>query len=66
MGVGFVLFLLIGIISGEWGMAAVAGVIVGFIVFMFQEDAADMRAYYNRRDYWAYGKEPDWKRKKRK
>ena len=65
MGVGFVLFLLIGIITGSWGPAAIAGVIVGIVVFMFHEDAADMRAYYNRRDYWAYGKEPDWKRRQR-
>lgn len=63
MGVGFVLFLLIGIITGSWGPAAIVGIIVGVVVFMFQEDAADMRAYYNRRDYWAYGKEPDWKRR---
>lgn len=65
MGIGLILFLLIGIISGHWGEAAIAGIIVGVVVFMFQEDAADMRAYYNRRDYWAYGKEPDWKRRQR-
>lgn len=65
MVVGLILFLLIGIISGHWGEAAIAGIIVGVIVFMFQEDAADMRAYYNRRDYWAYGKAPDWKRRQR-
>lgn len=65
MGIGLILFLLIGIISGHWGAAAIAGSIVGVIVFMFQEDAADMRAYYNRRDYWAYGKDPDWKRSQR-
>jgi len=65
MGVGFVLFLLIGIITGSWGPAAIVGILVGAVVFMFQEDAADMRAYYNRRDYWAYGKEPDWKRSQR-
>ena len=65
MGIGLILFLLIGIITGSWGPAAIVGIIVGAVVFMFQEDAADMRAYYNRRDYWAYGKEPDWKRRKR-
>lgn len=65
MGIGLILFLLIGIISGHWGEAAIAGIIVGAVVFMFQEDAADMRAYYNRRDYWAYGKEPDWKQRQR-
>lgn len=65
MVVGLILFLLIGIITGSWGPAAIVGIIVGVVVFMFQEDAADMRAYYNRRDYWAYGKEPDWKRRKR-
>lgn len=65
MGIGLILFLLIGIISGHWGEAAIAGIIVGVVVFMFQEDAADMRAYYNRRDYWAYGKEPDWKQRQR-
>ena len=30
-----------------------------------RDDKAEMRAYYNRRDYWAYGKEPDWKRQQR-
>lgn len=65
MGIGLILFLLIGIITGSWGPAAIVGIIVGVVVFMFQEDAADMRAYYNRRDYWAYGKEPDWKRRQR-
>lgn len=65
MGIGLILFLLIGIITGSWGPAAIAGIIVGVVVFMFHEDKADMRAYYNRRDYWAYGKEPDWKRKQR-
>ena len=65
MGVGFVIFLLIGLATGGWGPAAIVGIIVGVVVFMFQEDAADMRAYYNRRDYWAYGKEPDWKRRQR-
>lgn len=34
-------------------------------MFMLREDAADIRAYFNRRDYWAYGKEPDWKRRRR-
>lgn len=65
MGVGLILFLLIGIISGHWGEAAIVGIIVGVIVSMFQDDKAEMRAYYNRRDYWAYGKEPDWKRRQR-
>lgn len=61
MGIGLILFLLIGIVSGHWGEAVIAGIIVGVIVSMFQDDKAEMRAYYNRRDYWAYGKEPDWK-----
>ena len=55
MGVGFVIFLLIGLATGGWGPAAVVGVIVGVVVFMFQEDKADMKAYYNLRDYWAKG-----------
>ena len=55
MGVGVALFLIIGVISGAWGPAAVVGVIVGFVCFMIQEDGKDMRAYYNRRDYWEKG-----------
>lgn len=55
MGVGFVVFLLIDIFTGSWGHAALAGAIVGVVVFMFQEDKADMKAYYNARDYWAKG-----------
>lgn len=62
MGTGFVLFLVIGVLTGSWLHAAIAGAIVGIAVFMFQEDKADMKAYYNARDYMAYGKEPDWKR----
>lgn len=65
MGIGLILFLLIGIVSGHWGESLIVGIIVGVIVSMFQDDKADMRAYYNRRDYWAYGKEPDWKCKQR-
>lgn len=65
MGIGLILFLLIGIVSGHWGESLIVGIIVGVIVSMFQDDKAEMRAYYNRRDYWAYGKEPDWKRRKR-
>lgn len=53
MGIGFVIFLLIGIVSGRWGPATVAGLIIGAVVFMFQEDAKDARAYYNFRDHWA-------------
>lgn len=65
MGIGLILFLLIGIFTGSWGHAALAGAIVGVVVFMFQEDKADMKAFFNARDYLAYGKEPDWKRRKR-
>lgn len=54
-GVGLILFLLIGIVSGSWGPAAVVGVVVGVVCFMVQEDGKDMRAYYNARDYWANG-----------
>ena len=53
MGIGFAVFLLIGLATGGWGPAAVVGVIVGVVVFMFQEDKADMKAYYNFRDHWA-------------
>ena len=55
MGVGLLVFLAIGILTGGWGHAAVVGVIIGAVVFMFQEDKADMRAYYNARDYLAKG-----------
>ena len=65
MGIGVIVFLLIGVTTGGWGPAAKAGIIVGVVVFMFQEDKADMKAYYNARDYVAYGKEPGWKRKQR-
>lgn len=64
MGIGFILFLLVGIATGAWLEAAIVGAIIGVVLFMFQEDKADMKAYYNRRDYWAYGKEPDWKKRK--
>lgn len=53
MGIGFILFLVIGIATGAWLEAAIAGAIIGIVLFMFQEDAKDARAYYNFRDYWA-------------
>ena len=55
MAVGVIVFLMIGILTGGWGPGAVVGVIVGFVCFMIQEDGKDMRAYYNRRDYWEKG-----------
>lgn len=66
-GVGLIIFLLIGIISGSWGPAAVVGVVVGVVCFMVQEDGKDMRAYYNCRDYWLRKDRPvkEWRREAR-
>lgn len=53
MGIGLILFLLVGIATGAWLEAAIVGAIIGIVLFMFQEDAKDARAYYNFRDHWA-------------
>lgn len=52
---GVVVFVIAWLVIGELGPAAVLGAIVGVIAFMLHEDAEDMRAYYNCRDYWARG-----------
>lgn len=47
--------------AGAWAIGIL--VVVGIIAFCRSWDA-ESRAYHNRVNYWAYGKEPDWKQKK--
>lgn len=55
----------ISAVTGYW----VAAVICGVLTLISMEVSSDERAHYrarvNRDRYWAYGKEPDWKRKRR-
>ena len=47
--------------AGAWVIGIL--VVVGIIAFCRSWDA-ESRAHWNRVNYWAYGKEPDWKQKK--
>ena len=47
------------------GVIGVAVLVVGVIVTMAQAESEETRARINRRRYWAYGEEPDWKRRRR-
>lgn len=64
--IGFIAFVVIyaSIANGEWGPAAVAGVILLFLWFASSIERRDNKAWNNRQNYWAYGEDPDWKRKK--
>ena len=65
--IGFIAFVVIyaSIANGEWGPAAVAGVILLFLWFASSIERRDNKAWNNRQNWWAYGEEPDWKRKQR-
>lgn len=69
---GTLLFLagIVLIILGFNGVehCGVIGVVVlffGIVIGMISVGHEEMKARINRRRYWAYGEEPDWKRKRR-
>lgn len=69
---GKALILLIGVpvfiaamSDGELGAAVVVVVVVLLLLLMGSVERRDTKAWNNRQNYWAYGKEPDWKRKGR-
>lgn len=69
---GIALILLIGapvVIAatgdGEIGAAGVVVVVVLLLLFMGSVERREAKAWNNRQNYWAYGEEPDWKRKGR-
>ena len=47
------------------GVIGVVVLFVGIIASMSRVEREDTRARANRRRYWAYGEEPDWKRRRR-
>ena len=59
------IFTVISVLTGHW----IAAVICGVLTLGFMSASSDERAHYraqvNRDRYWAYGKEPDWKRRQR-
>lgn len=59
------IFTVISAMTGHW----IAAVICGALTLAFMSASSDERARYraqvNRDRYWAYGEEPDWKRRKR-
>lgn len=44
------------------GVIGVVVLLVGIVVSMAKIESEETRARANRRRYWAYGEEPDWKR----
>ena len=47
-----------------WGGAAICAFIMLIFMSIASDERAEYRARRNRNRYWAYGEEPDWKRKK--
>ena len=67
-----ILFLVVGLLvyanGGPWwiGGAGIVILAVCGIKVLLEVWDMDTRAWYNRTRYWAYGEEPDWKRKRRR
>jgi len=61
-GIGLIL-IIVEITNKSWGALAVtAGILLILIIASFTE-RQEWKAYVNRRDWWADGKEPSWMRK---
>lgn len=52
--------------NGEWGPAALTAVIAIVLLAMGAIERKDVRAWMNRRNYWADGTPPDWKENRRR
>lgn len=61
---GFMTFICV--VTGMW----VGAIVFGFLMALSIVGASDDKAHYiarvNRDRYWAYGEEPEWKRRKRR
>ena len=62
---GLIVATFVSISNGEWGPAAVGGLLLFFIFGMFASLGEDSRAYVNRRHYWAMSPE-DRERERRR
>lgn len=52
-------------IMGRWIGAVICGVLTLISMEVSRDERAHYRGRVNRDRYWAYGEEPDWKRKQR-
>ena len=50
--------------NGEWGSVAMGVIILLLLILTSAGERADRKAYVNRRNWWAYGTEPDWARRR--
>ena len=55
----------ISAVTGYWVAAVICGVLTLISMEVSRDERAHYRARVNRDRYWAYGEEPDWKRRKR-
>lgn len=59
------IFAVISAVTGYWVVAVICGVLTLISMEVSRDERAHYRARVNRDRYWAYGEEPDWKRKQR-
>lgn len=62
----FGFFALVSALTGQWLGAVICGILMFISMSVSSDERASYRAKVNRDRYWAYGEEPDWKRKKGK
>ena len=62
----FGFFTVVSALTGQWVGAAICGVLTLISMSVSSDERASYRAKVNRDRYWAYGEEPDWKRRKKK
>lgn len=60
-----ILCVAVAISKGETVAAIIIGAIAFFLIIGKLTEYRDIKAHHNRNNYWAYGVEPDWKRKQR-
>lgn len=59
------IFAVISAVTGYWVAAVICGVLTLISMEVSRDERARYRGRVNRARYWAYGEEPDWKRKQR-
>ena len=55
----------ISAVTGYWVAAVICGILMFISLGVSSDERAHYRAQVNRDRYWAYGEEPDWKRRQR-
>lgn len=59
------IILIISLGEHNTGPAIVGGIMIVLGLLIFIGSCDDLKARTNRTRYWAYGEEPDWKRRRR-